>query len=721
MKNRWFVVLPLYVTAAFAANASEHPKQQLKALFERAEQSYLTDDFEQLMSCKEKYSKLFYDSGNLLGDSLDVYLAYYYKICGAYYYEKTEEKGYLSGESENYYKKSLKIFDRRHSDKNIITLREELAQLYYKIKNYDAALQQLDTIYQYYDDHLNNLGISLYEPDYYRTLSQLAICHARLGNYELALKQIEEAQKYFKKQKSEFYYETLRREGKIRMLQADSLGTTHYKEARRCYERYVDEEFNSIVQRLDTMNSARRAQHWLATHKFLYDCYRLGNHAPEMLYDLALFSKGFLISYENDSRTQEVRWEKVRKKLTNNDCAIEFVQYFGRNDEKRIGCLVLKKNTKPKFIDLFATDSLLSLELKESYTVGEAFNASKPEMKDTLYRDTRLRQLIWSRQLMEAIGEAKNIFFAPDGMIHQWAIEYIIPDSQKVCFRLSSTRNLALRRSVNRVQSALLCGGITYGASYQPTKQDNDSLAYRFLKPRIKLVKDLPNTRTEVDSIYACRHNSNDTLLKGDIATDERILTLLGKKHYDIVHFSTHGHYIGYVNIHNDLRPMTDDLSLSRCGMIFAGAANTFTDDHYDDSRNDALLSGAELSQLDFSKTELVVLNACQTGQGRLTDDGVFGLQRAIKQAGASTMMVSLWNLYDDSSARYLRYFYEELEKQKAGNISFHRAFLSARKRMMEYERNRLTFDETTLGFRYVKDTYRSPRHVDPLILIDAF
>ena len=716
-----FISCLLFLISANAFATADNEKRQLDKLFNEAEKCYLTDDFEQLKAYIDEYYGLYRQYESLLSDTADVYYAYYCKMRGAYFYGLTKEPGYYSRMSETYYRMSLKTFIHRNSDEKINTLREELAQLYYKTKDYGKALQQLDTIYNFYDYRLKVLEITVYEPGYYRTLSQLAICNARMGHFDQALKQITESQKYFKKQKSEFYYETLRRQGKILMLQADSIGTDHYKEARKCYERYVTEECASIAQRLDTMSATHRAQHWLANHRFLYDCYRLGNHAPELLYNLALFSKGWLLAYENNRQTPQVSWGQVRKKLSANDCAIEFVQYFGRKDEKRMGCLVLRNTGKPKFIDLFSVDSLLSLKLTHPYTVGDAFDAAQPEIKDTLYRDSRLPKLVWTPQLMKAIGKANRVFFAPDGLIHQWAIEYLIPDSQKICYRLSSTRNLVRKSNPLKLQSAILCGGISYRAPYHPTGTDNDYMAYRYLKPLVGSINSLPNTKIEVDSIYACRQNTNDYLLKEEKATDERLLQLLRQNHYDIVHITTHGHYIGQIDIRNDLRPLSEDLSLSRCGLIFAGAANTLSDKYFDDQFDDALLSGKELSQQDFSKTELVVLNCCQTGQGRLTEDGIYGLQRALKQAGANAMLISLWNLSDYSSAIFLRYFYEELQKQPSNKKDLHVALLSARKSLIAHERIASTLDNATLGIKYEKLKYNDPRHTCPFILIDAY
>ena len=182
-------------------NASDNPKHRLKAIFEQAERWYLTDDFEQLRNCINEYDSIFNRYKVLFGDTVDVYYAYYYKIRGAYYYGLVDGDGYYFRQSKASYQRSLEIFTKRNNDKNVNTLREELAQLYYKVKKYKDALAQLDTIYAYYDYRLNDLEITSYEPDYYRTLSQMAICNARLGQFEQALQQITEAQKYFKKKK----------------------------------------------------------------------------------------------------------------------------------------------------------------------------------------------------------------------------------------------------------------------------------------------------------------------------------------------------------------------------------------------------------------------------------------------------------------------------------------------------------------------------------------
>ncbi len=379
MKRGIVLILGFLLTLQLAAQ--DKGKQQLARIFTEAEQCYLTDDYQQLEACLEQYIDIFKASQEELGDSADVYLAYYAKMLGAFYYGFAEEDS-CDYYSEMMYRISLDAFNQRNNVVNAMVLHEELAQLYYKTKSYDKAKVQLDSAFNYYDERLNDMGIVSMKPNYYRTLSQLAMCNARLGDFNLALSQIDEAlDDYYKKQKDAEYYETLRKRAKILMLQTDSLGSTHYKKAVDCYQRYVNERYAAIGKEMNGMTDSQREQYWLATHQFLYDCYRLGDYAPEMLYDLALFSKDYLVR----KNAQQTKWKNLRKSLGKSDCAIEFVQYFGKNDEKRMGCLVLKNNSKkPLFIDMFSTDSLLRLPLTNVHTIGSAIATTGRTEKDTL-------------------------------------------------------------------------------------------------------------------------------------------------------------------------------------------------------------------------------------------------------------------------------------------------------------------------------------------------
>ena len=158
---------------------------------------------------------------------------------------------------------------------------------------------------------------------------------------------------------------------------------------------------------------------------------------------------------------------------------------------------------------------------------------------------------------------------------------------------------------------------------------------------------------------------------------------------------------------------------MSQSGLLFAGSANTLTDENFDENLFDGVLSATELSKQDLSHIELIVLSACKTGLGRLTDDGIYGIERGLKQAGANAMILTLWSVSDYSSSLLMRFFYEELEKQSSKDI--HSAFLKARQRLIKEERIIYKFDESTLTNKKTTIKYDTPCHICPFVIIDAF
>ena len=710
----------LLALTAVTARAQDSTADLMTNIFSKAEQCYLNDDYNNLLPYIKLFDDLLTKNRKELGDSLDVFEAYLYKMRGAYYYGITSGNDLLSEISEDYYLRSMEVFMERNSMANVLTLREELAQLYYKCHDYTNAMEQLETVYGEYDRMLNDMGIESAEPQYYKTVTQKAICDARLGNFDEALSQIDEALSYYKKRKDGDYFETLRKKGKILMIRNDSLGNGSTKEAAKVYGQYVTEQKATLGKRLEPMSLSQRHQYWLAIHQFLYDCFRLGNDAPEMLYDLTLFSKGYLLEYNKGNTPPETTWRNIRSALGDKECAVEFVEYFGKNDQRRLGCLFLdRRSKKPLFIDLFATDSVLRRKMGPYIDVGDVISSTSLTMKDSVYNDKELSSLVWSPALMKAIGKADKVYFAPDGLIHQWAVEYVMPDTTKTCYRLSSTRNILMKNETVALNSALLIGGADFNTSVSPVMRDNDEIAYEYLYEKgYRSFTDLPQSRKEVQEIKEMRNNPNDTVLVNDLATDENFQRLL-EKGFDIVHVSSHGYYQGNLVTGNDIKPMLNNYTMSQCGLVFTGAGSTLSDYFFDENLYDGILSAEELSMMDFSHARLTILNTCQSGVGQITADGVNGVQRALKEAGANAMLVTLWSVYDKPSRTLMTYFYEELDKQKRKSI--HQAFMKARQRLKDYEYEAIEWDYITFTYKKVKKKFERPLYMDPFILIDAF
>jgi CHAT domain-containing protein len=84
---------------------------------------------------------------------------------------------------------------------------------------------------------------------------------------------------------------------------------------------------------------------------------------------------------------------------------------------------------------------------------------------------------------------------------------------------------------------------------------------------------------------------------------------------------------------------------------------------------------------------DLVVLSACQTALGETNSDGVFGLQRGFKKAGARTLVMSLWKVDDEATQILMSDFY----KQIASGKKLHEAFVSAQKHLRESQNGKFS------------------------------
>ena len=138
-------------------------------------------------------------------------------------------------------------------------------------------------------------------------------------------------------------------------------------------------------------------------------------------------------------------------------------------------------------------------------------------------------------------------------------------------------------------------------------------------------------SKEEIESIE--NYFSNDVILTGTDATETNIISFLEQS--EIIHLSTHS----FLFDENPVIVVANDLE------------------------NNGLIEPTEIAELDLN-SNLVVLSSCKSGLGPLKgSEGIIGLQKAFFDAGARSVILSLWDVSDKHTAELMAYFYDYLSK----------------------------------------------------------
>jgi len=141
---------------------------------------------------------------------------------------------------------------------------------------------------------------------------------------------------------------------------------------------------------------------------------------------------------------------------------------------------------------------------------------------------------------------------------------------------------------------------------------------------------------------------------------------------------------------------------LVRSGLALAGANTFLHGEQPPPEAEDGILTAEDVSALDLSGTELVVLSACETGLGEIrTGEGVFGLHRAFRIAGAINLILSLWKVPDESTCLLMNIFYKKVKEGRSFAAALYEAKQSLRFHTIEVghagsgKRDLVQFDST--------------------------
>ena len=147
----------------------------------------------------------------------------------------------------------------------------------------------------------------------------------------------------------------------------------------------------------------------------------------------------------------------------------------------------------------------------------------------------------------------------------------------------------------------------------------------------------------------------------------------LNEGNVSVIHFATHGFFettrtaINLPALKGRFSPM--DLS----GIVMSNGNQGWL--YGSPMQHEGVLTASDISKMNLKDTSLVVLSVCNSGNGTVRSDELYGLQRAFKKAGVKTIIMSLWNESDEVGAMFMTKLYYHLLFDELSIIdSFNRA-----------------------------------------------
>ena len=386
--------------------------------------------------------------------------------------------------------------------------------------------------------------------------------------------------------------------------------------------------------------------------RIIKNTYKIESRINEIEKELALKCTDFKTTKENNDYKHNI----LQKSLSNTESVVELVEHKGS-----LFALVLEKNTGVSYVSIGKISSIQN-------TLHKSI--------DDIYHDERLTKFIWEN-ISKVIPNVSKIYYLPIGKFNQIALGslymgknrylcdiinlHLLQDPSSLVNKEQLLADSYLFTSSNKYRMVSLWGGIDYGENTKLFSSNNRRSAIKRGESLVPLIF----TKLEVEKISSMLKEKAiaNKVYENAMATKTSFKKRIGKGDY-ILHISTHGFF-------NDSTSLSNSMLSS--GLFFAGANNYWCDNYAQigKGKDDGILRSAEIANINLSGCSLVVLSACETGLGFSdSSEGVYGLQRAFKLAGAKKILMSLWEVDDRATTILMTNFYRYLLEGKDANTA---------------------------------------------------
>jgi CHAT domain-containing protein len=571
--------------------------------------------------------------------------------------------------------------------------------VYYQMRNYPKAEEFYNNAKDIYDKYFSRA-----HPEYVKILSKLAKVYYMEKDYKRSKKNIEEAlndydlfikqyfpalserekAKYWNTMKGDFeFYNTLAF-GQIEDFKDLAGKVYNYQLLTKALLLSSSIKIRERIQNSSDENLKVAYNNWVTKKEFLtnalsmssqqlvqngIDPAALGAEVEKLERELSEKSELFGQGFEN----KKITYENVQKSIGKNDVAVEMVRYRYFNHDFTdsiiyVATYVKNDNARPKAIVMPEGQKM---EIRYFHYFRNSIISKLPD---------KFSYRVFWEPIQKEIGQYATIYFSPDGIYNLVNLEaiptpdgkYVIDNSNIVI--VSNTKDLYLRKLKK--------------------KEAGSNTATMFGNPKFyiastekRTIADLPGTEKEVNQLEELLKEKGwkTSEYVETSATEERVKELESPK---IFHIATHGFTTPAVS-EDDAKQMTQSEAeltenpLLKTGLLLKGAGDLLNKTNYNFNLESGILTAYEAMSLNLDKTDLVVLSACETGLGEVSNgEGVYGLQRAFLVAGAKVLIMSMFKVDDEATQKLILNFYRKW--LATGNLR--QSFIDAKKELrVEY------------------------------------
>jgi CHAT domain-containing protein len=425
-----------------------------------------------------------------------------------------------------------------------------------------------------------------------------------------------------------------------------------------------------------------------------------------------LENKGYNIdSLENKVNTLEkeisLKSELFAQTIEKKKIGWRTIQAILRPDEAVVDIIRFRLFCKNSQTDTIIYAALIITENTENYPELVLMpNGTDMESNCYSYYRNCIKRLIddnesfknfWA-SIYEKTKGYKKVFFAPDGIFNKLNLSTLLMPDGKYLIDKQEIKTIVNCRDIltefytkqqesNVVNLAVLFGNPDFQLSPENLKKKEQQYSRnRTPEPadtssRYLNLSPLPGTETEINTIAKFLRSKEwkVNLYQKEDAVKSAVKAIVNPR---VVHIATHGLFLpdndpkfeSFLGI--DANRMLVN-PLLRSGLFFAGASSTFKDRFNPTGSDNGFLTAFEAANLELDRTELVVLSACETGLGDIVNgEGVLGLQRSFLQAGAKSVLISLWKVDDSATQLLMTAFYSKWLSGKSKREAYREAQL---------------------------------------------